>query len=92
VPVFGVGEHEGLPYYVMQFIQGLGLDQVLDELIRLKNGSVKSDGELYVVRKEISAVNMARSLVTGEFTPAKDEGSDFSRDAPVEHTVDRRPD
>jgi hypothetical protein len=25
VPVFGVGEHEGLPYYVMQFIQGLGL-------------------------------------------------------------------
>src|SRR5262249_17045536 len=26
VPVFGVGEHEGLPYYVMQFIPGLGLD------------------------------------------------------------------
>ena len=23
VPVFGVGEHEGLPYYVMQFIPGL---------------------------------------------------------------------
>src|SRR5205823_9902268 len=22
VPVFGVGEHEGTPYYVMQFIQG----------------------------------------------------------------------
>src|SRR5207302_5320563 len=22
VPVFGVGEHDGLPYYVMQFIQG----------------------------------------------------------------------
>ena len=32
VPVFGVGEHEGVPYYVMQFIQGLGLDLVLDEL------------------------------------------------------------
>ena len=32
VPVFGVGEHDGLPYYVMQFIQGLGLDRVLDEL------------------------------------------------------------
>src|SRR5262245_10955148 len=31
VPVFGVGEHEGLPYYVMQFIPGLGLDQVLVE-------------------------------------------------------------
>src|SRR5438034_5147229 len=38
VPVFGVGEYEGLPYYVMQFIQGLGLDQVLDELKRLPVG------------------------------------------------------
>ena len=28
VPVFGVGEHDGLPYYVMQFIQGTGLDVV----------------------------------------------------------------
>src|SRR5262245_59200322 len=26
VPVFGVGEQDGLHYYVMQFIQGLGLD------------------------------------------------------------------
>jgi hypothetical protein len=92
VPVFGVGEHEGLPYYVMQFIQGLGLDQVLDVLIRLKNGSVRSGEELCVVCKESSAVDMARSLVTGEFMPAKDEGSAFSPDAPVEHTVDRRPD
>src|SRR5438132_12853459 len=28
VPVFGVGEHEGQPYYAMQFIQGQALDQV----------------------------------------------------------------
>jgi hypothetical protein len=39
VPVFGVGEHDGLPYYVMQFIQDLGLDQVLEELKRLRAGS-----------------------------------------------------
>ena len=42
VPVFGVGEHDGLPYYVMQFIQGLGLDDVLEELKCLQfaaNGS-----------------------------------------------------
>src|SRR5207244_6876967 len=26
VPVFGVGEQDGMPFYVMQFIQGLGLD------------------------------------------------------------------
>jgi WD40 repeat protein/serine/threonine protein kinase len=29
VPVFGVGEHDGLPYYVMQLIDGRGLDAVL---------------------------------------------------------------
>ena len=39
VPVFGVGEQDGLPYYVMQFIQGLGLDEVLDELKNLQSGS-----------------------------------------------------
>ncbi len=27
VPVFGVGEHDGMHYYVMQFIDGAGLDQ-----------------------------------------------------------------
>ncbi len=36
VPVYGVGEQDGLHYYVMQFIQGQGLDQVLDELRRLR--------------------------------------------------------
>src|SRR5947208_1608544 len=28
VPVFAVGEHDGLYFYAMQFIRGLGLDQV----------------------------------------------------------------
>ncbi len=32
VPVFGVGESDGLHYYVMQFIQGLGLNEVLKEV------------------------------------------------------------
>lgn len=45
VPIFGVGEQEGLHYFVMQFIEGQGLDQVLDELRQLKTiskGSVQS--------------------------------------------------
>src|SRR5262249_39335202 len=32
IPVFGVGEHEGSPYYVMQLIEGRGLDAVIREL------------------------------------------------------------
>ena len=35
VPVFGVGEADGVPYYVMQFIHGQGLDAVLDEVRRM---------------------------------------------------------
>src|SRR6516162_9794564 len=38
VPVYGVGTHDGTHYYVMQFIQGLGLDEVLEELRRLREG------------------------------------------------------
>src|SRR5271166_6478367 len=71
VPVFGVGEHDGMPYYVMQFIQGLGLDEVLEELKKLQLGHVKTGtvagGELRVSRKDISAVAVARSLMTGDF-------------------------
>jgi hypothetical protein len=69
VPVFGVGEHDGLPYYVMQFIQGLGLDDVLDELKRMQVGgtATATGGELRVSRKDVSAADVARSLLTGAF-------------------------
>src|SRR5215467_4126777 len=36
VPVFGVGEQDGMPYYVMQFIKGLALDDVLEEVKKLQ--------------------------------------------------------
>jgi WD40 repeat protein/serine/threonine protein kinase len=36
VAIFGVGEDDGLHYYAMQFIRGLGLDQVLDEVRYLR--------------------------------------------------------
>jgi WD40 repeat protein/serine/threonine protein kinase len=89
VPVFGVGEHDGLPYYVMQFIQGLGLDEVLEELKRLQSGAQEdgsaprlSGGELRVsrteatadlARRDVSAADVARSLLTGRFPPARAE-------------------
>ena len=43
VPVFGVGEHDGLHYYVMQLIRGPGLDEVLDEVRRLEGGAAESE-------------------------------------------------
>jgi len=39
VPVFGIGDMDGLPYYVMQYIDGSGLDAVLAGL-RQGNGAV----------------------------------------------------
>jgi serine/threonine protein kinase len=38
VPVFGVGEHDGVHYYVMQLIRGVGLDEVL-EFLRERHGT-----------------------------------------------------
>lgn len=71
VPVFGVGEHEGTPYYIMQFIQGLGLDQVVGELKRLKAapgstagvgpGSDPGDSTLH----DAYVTNAARTLLNG---------------------------
>ena len=80
VPVFGVGEHDGLPYYVMQFIQGLGLDAVLDELRHMQPGAAHTPsglptaGEIRVVRRDVSAAEVARSLMTGEFQPSASDG------------------
>jgi serine/threonine protein kinase len=91
VPVFGVGEQDGLPYYVMQFIQGLGLNEVLEELKRLR-----AVGELQnpaanprsTTGKELSAANVARSLLTGPFLPAADSSLEQSPgEAPMEQPV-----
>ncbi len=38
VPVYGIGEHDGLHYYTMQFIRGHGLDVVLREVKRMRSG------------------------------------------------------
>jgi serine/threonine protein kinase/WD40 repeat protein/tetratricopeptide (TPR) repeat protein len=42
VPVFGVGVHEGIHYYAMQFIQGQSLDSVLTELRRLRRSQANA--------------------------------------------------
>src|SRR5262245_32486662 len=65
VPVFGVGEHEGLPYYVMQFIQGTGLHVVIDELVRMEP-SFKSVAASPPVGNRRSAAVIAQSMPARE--------------------------
>ncbi len=73
VPIFGVGEQDGTPYYVMQFIQGLGLDEVLDELKKLRDeGSSHARAELRIERKDLSAKEIAHSLLQGCFDTTRE--------------------
>ncbi len=74
VPVFGVGEHEGTYFYVMQYIRGQSLDAVLAEVRRLgatgsRLGDARDGGaESATIAQEISAAALANSLATGQFT------------------------
>jgi serine/threonine protein kinase/WD40 repeat protein len=81
VPVFGVGEHENTHYYVMQFIQGEGLDKVIGELRNLKrqvdapagsggNGDAVGPGSR--VATSATAADIAHAVLTGEFAAARE--------------------
>jgi serine/threonine protein kinase/WD40 repeat protein/tetratricopeptide (TPR) repeat protein len=79
VPVFGVGEQDGLHYYVMQFIPGLGLDAVLDELRRLRQPRGKpaegdAPGRPTPAGREVAAA-VARGLLSGEFRTPRPAGA-----------------
>jgi serine/threonine protein kinase/tetratricopeptide (TPR) repeat protein len=69
VPVFGVGEADGVHYYAMQFIAGQGLDAVLDELRRLRDKTPSSSPSAEPDR----TVSLASNLASGRFpAPAVD--------------------
>jgi serine/threonine protein kinase/WD40 repeat protein len=73
VPVFGVGEDQGVNYYAMQFIRGHGLDTIIAELRRLRHGGATppavggpSGTETAAVAATVADV-VARGLLTGRF-------------------------
>jgi serine/threonine protein kinase len=80
VPVFEVGQDGDACFYAMQFIQGQGLDQVIDELRHLRaaspshtrgaNGATsKGPSPTGNPTQALPALSeAARSLLTGEFT------------------------
>src|SRR4051794_35397999 len=73
VPVFGVGRQDGHHYFVMQFIPGLGLDAVLEELRRLRQGA--SPPGPAPSRREASAADVARAILTGRFSLTEGGGN-----------------
>lgn len=90
VPLFGVGEEGGTHYYVMQYIDGRPLDEVLVELLRLIGGPSSSRSALPPPRREpdapegeeappsdgnASSAEVALSLWKGRFQAAPRPGS-----------------
>ena len=66
VPVFDFGEHDGILYYVMQYIPGQSLDRVLADVRRLRD-----PGSAAIAAPASGGDRLARSvavgLVTGRF-------------------------
>ena len=56
VPVFHIGEEDGLNYYAMQYIHGCGMEEVLEDVRRLKAGEFS--GSKHSLR------GVARSLIS----------------------------
>ncbi len=73
VPVFGVGEHNGVSYYVMQLIPGLSFDVVLKQIWRIKfeQASTVNDANVTVFdstpwnRSKVAP--LTQSFLTGSF-------------------------
>ncbi len=80
VPVFDVGQCDGIHFYTMQFIQGQGLDQVIAEIIRMRNEpqpTPETERNGHSSRRPAISRRVAHSLLSGKFEP-------FAVDASVE--------
>jgi serine/threonine protein kinase/Tfp pilus assembly protein PilF len=66
VPVFGVGEHDGIHYYAMQFIQGQSLDLVIGALRDL-GGNRGRDRTMPLAGDEFTQA-VAEGLRTGRYS------------------------
>ena len=81
VPVFGVGECDGLHYYTMQFIRGHGLDTILREVNRvLANPTSHSD--LAAGTEDVRPETLAWGLCIGRFLTALSRAEESTLDHP----------
>ena len=78
VPVFGVGEQDELHYYVMQLIEGVGLDQVISELrlqAKLQDKDPLPPTGSFSSAQMVASEDAARSLRSGRFASGSRSGS-----------------
>jgi serine/threonine protein kinase/WD40 repeat protein/Tfp pilus assembly protein PilF len=77
VPVYGVGEADGVHFYAMQFIRGEGLDRVLADVRRLRLRPGKA-----APATVLSEGSIAHSLLTGQFAASAVADAPGSPEAP----------
>jgi WD40 repeat protein/serine/threonine protein kinase len=81
VPVFGIGEADGVSYFAMQFIRGEGIDKVLADLRHLRrgDGSAPAPGS-----------RAAHGLLSGPVPagPTVDEAAGPAGPSPLSQTAD----
>lgn len=71
VPVYAVGSLGDVPYYAMQFIEGASLAELVGELRRLE-GMGRDDPPS--TSRSTGVSSLARSLLSGRFSPLHQEG------------------
>ncbi len=78
VPVFDYGQQDGVFYYAMQYIAGVGLDRVLEDVRRLRSVSIRDAGaetigaavETATAASAKPPTAISRALLTGRFAEA----------------------
>ncbi len=89
VPIFAVGEQDGLPYYAMQYIRGSGLDRLLETW--RNDGLVPgADHRRFVARVGIQAAEALQYAPrSGRAAPRRQAGQPAHRRAPgrVDHRL-----
>ena len=66
VPVFEVGQCDGVYYYAMQLIHGLNLDTVIDELVRFEKSADQSSSSSAKPETATSVTSVAHSFWKGQ--------------------------
>ncbi len=69
VPVFATGEHEDIPFYAMQFIEGANLASVIGALRQIRDGGTSDDFS----EPLDPAVSLAHDLLADRFAPGRSE-------------------
>ncbi|QDV42575.1 Serine/threonine-protein kinase PrkC [Stieleria neptunia] len=92
VPVFGVGEADGISYYAMQFISGMPLNDVLSAVQRQAEVAGRVEGEDVEPsgwgNEEVTAANLAHSLFNGQFQTPEISDVDSGSSELLDQTID----